>query len=287
MFDAVASALEFAFMRHALAAGLLVSVACGIVGTFVVVKRIVFVSGGVAHAAYGGIGLGYYLGIDPVLGAIVFSLVAGLSMGLVQRKTRERADTLIGVMWAIGMAVGIIMVDLTEGYKADLMSYLFGSILAVPTTDLVIMLSLDIVIIVVVGLFYKELLAVSYDEVFATVENVPVAAVHLLLMGMIALTVVMVMRVVGLILVIAMLTIPAAISARYVKGVKKMMVLACALGAVFMLAGLWLSYCLDLTSGATIILVSGVAYVLSVGLRPLFLRRSQLGILPRRLRDQR
>jgi zinc transport system permease protein len=259
-------------MRHALAAGLLVSVACGIIGTFVVVKRIVFVSGGIAHAAYGGIGLGYFLGVNPVLGAIGFSLTAAVAMGLVQRRTRERADTLIGVMWAIGMALGIILVDLTEGYKADLMSYLFGSILAVPATDLLIMLLLDVVIICVVVLFYKELLAVSFDEVFATVENVPVTAIYLLLMAMIALTVVMVMRVVGLILVIALLTMPAAISARFVRGIRRMMVLSSALGAVFMVTGLWLSYFLDLTSGATIILVSGAAYLLSIALQPLISR---------------
>ncbi len=273
MIDAVVEGLRFGFMRHALAAGLLVSIACGIIGTFVVVKRIVFVSGGIAHAAYGGIGLGYFLGVNPVLGAIGFSLAAAVAMGLVQRRTRERADTLIGVMWAIGMALGIILVDLTEGYKADLMSYLFGSILAVPATDLLIMLLLDVVIISVVVLFYKELLAVSFDEVFATVENVPVTAIYLLLMAMIALTVVMVMRVVGLILVIALLTMPAAISARFVRGMRKMMVLSSALGAAFMITGLWLSYFLDLTSGATIILVSGAAYLLSIALQPLISRR--------------
>lgn len=283
MIEAVWEALQFSFMRHALAAGLLVSVACGIVGTFVVVKRIVFVSGGIAHAAYGGIGLGYFLGINPVLGAIGFSLAAALGMGLVQRETRERADTLIGVMWAIGMALGIILVDLTQGYKADLMSYLFGSILAVPSTDLLIMLLLDVVIISVVALFYKELLAVTFDEVFATVENIPVTGIYLLLMAMIALTVVMVMRVVGLILVIAMLTIPPAISARFVKGIRKMMVLSSGLGAVFMMAGLWLSYFLDLTSGATIILFSGTAYLLTILLPPL-VRRLRGADRPERLK---
>lgn len=257
-------ALQFGFMRNALMAGALVSIACGIIGTFIVVKRIVFISGGIAHTAYGGIGLGYYLGINPVLGAIAFSVAAALGMGLVQRKTRQRADTLIGVMWAIGMALGIIFVDLTEGYKADLMSYLFGSILAVPSSDLLIMLALDIIIIALVVLFYKELLAISFDEVFATVENVPVNAIYLTLMCMVALTVVMMMRVVGLIMVIAMLTMPAAISGQFVKDMKKMMTLASILGVIFTTTGLWLSYFLNLTSGATIILVSGIVYLLSI-----------------------
>jgi zinc transport system permease protein len=264
--EAIVEALQFGFMRNALVTGLLVSVACGVIGTFVVVKRIVFVSGGIAHAAYGGIGLGYFLGLDPVVGAIIFSLVAALGMGAVQRRTGERADTLIGVMWAIGMATGIILVDLTAGYKADLMSYLFGSILAVPSGDLLVMAILDLVIVAAVLFFYKELLAISFDEVFATVENVPVNAIYLVLMGLVALTVVMLMRVVGLILVIAMLTIPAAISGRFVKDMKRMMILASALGVLFTTTGLWLSYFLNLTSGATIILVAGVAYLLSLGL---------------------
>jgi zinc transport system permease protein len=273
MIEMIVEALQYTFMRNALLAGVLVSVACGIVGTLVVVNRIVFISGGIAHAAYGGIGLGYYLKVNPVLGAIVFSLAAALGMGAVQRKTRQRADTIIGVMWAIGMAVGILFVDLSEGYKADLMSYLFGSILAVPSSDLWIMLVLDMLIIALVVLFYKELLAISYDETFATVENVPVDAIYLVLVCMIALTVVMMMRVVGLIMVIAMLTMPAAISGQYARDIKRMMVLSSVLGVAFTVAGLFLSYALNLTSGATIILVSGTAYLLSMGGRAVLHRR--------------
>ena len=273
MIEMIVEALQYTFMRNALLAGVLVSVACGIVGTLVVVNRIVFISGGIAHAAYGGIGLGYYLKVNPVLGAIVFSLAAALGMGAVQRKTRQRADTIIGVMWAIGMAVGILFVDLSEGYKADLMSYLFGSILAVPSSDLWIMLGLDMLIIALVVLFYKELLAISYDETFATVENVPVDAIYLVLVCMIALTVIMMMRVVGLIMVIAMLTMPAAISGQYARDIKRMMVLSSVLGVAFTVAGLFLSYALNLTSGATIILVSGTAYLLSMGGRAVLHRR--------------
>jgi len=265
-------ALQFGFMRNALLAGVLVSIACGIIGTLVVINRIVFVSGGIAHAAYGGIGLGYFFKFNPVLGAIVFSVAAAVGMGAVQRRTRQRADTIIGVMWAIGMALGIILVDLTEGYKADLMSYLFGSILAVPSGDLLIMLALDLVIITLVALFYKELLAISFDETFAAVENVPVDAIHMLLLCLIALTVVMMMRVVGLIMVIALLTMPAAISGQFVRDMKWMMVLASILGVLFTTTGLWLSYFLNLTSGATIILVAGFAYLLSLAVKPLMSR---------------
>jgi zinc transport system permease protein len=289
MFDAIVEALQFAFMRNALLAGVLVSVACGIIGTFVVVNRIVFISGGIAHAAYGGIGLGYFVkynllptllagstlaqdqrpGYFPIVGAIVFSLLSALGMGWVQRRTRERADTVIGVLWAIGMSIGIVFVDLTAGYKVDLMSYLFGSILAVPRPDLIVMVVLDAVIVLLVALLYKELLAISFDETFALIENVPVDAVYLVLLSMIALTVVMLMRVVGLIMVIAMLTIPAAISGQFTKDLKKMMALAVVLGMVFTTTGLWISYAWNLTSGASIILVAGLAYLLTLLFRTL------------------
>ncbi len=292
MIEAVLEALQFSFMRHALAAGMLVSVACGIVGTFVVIKRIVFISGGIAHAAYGGIGLGYYVkytllpvaltgsgvaqsqrpGTWPLLGAVLFSLLAAVVMGLIQRRTHQRADTIIGVLWAIGMALGIVFVDLTAGYKVDLMSYLFGSILAVERGELFVILGLDIVIILLVTLFYKELLAISFDETFATVENVPVDAIYIVLLCMIALTVVMMMRVVGLIMVIAMLTMPAAIAGRFVSGMKQMMVGSILLGMLFTVVGLWLSYAWNLTSGASIILVSGVAYLVSL-IAPMLWRR--------------
>ena len=265
--ETILQGLQFDFMRNALLAGILVSIACGIIGTFVVVNRIVFISGGIAHAAYGGIGLGYFFGFNPVLGAIAFALMAALGMGWVERKTQQRADTIIGVVWAMGMAMGIILIDLTQGYKADLMSYLFGSILAVPRQDLIIMLVLDIIIGIMVFLFYKELLAISFDPVFAITRNVPVNGLYLMLVGAIALTVVMVMQVVGLIMVIALLTIPAAIAAQFAKDLKQMMYGAIILGMVFTTTGLWVSYFFNLTSGATIILVAGTVYLISLGVK--------------------
>ncbi len=261
MIETILQALQFDFMRNALMAGVLVSIACGIIGSLVVVNRIVFISGGISHAAYGGIGLGYFFGFNPVLGAIAFALVSALGMGWVARKTRQRADTIIGVMWAMGMAIGIIAIDLTQGYKANLMSYLFGSILTVSQQNLIIMLVLDLIIGVMVVLFQKELLAISFDPVFATTRNVPVDALYLMLVSSIALTIVMVMQVVGLIMVIALLTIPAAIAEQFVQDLKQMMLYSSYLGIIFTTVGLWLSYTWDLTSGATIILVSGTTYL--------------------------
>jgi len=158
MIEFITSMVSYEFMRNALVAGVLVSIACGIVGTLVVLNRIVFLSGGIAHAAYGGIGLAFLLRIDPLIGAISFSLLSSFLMGWVQRKTRQRADTLIGVMWAVGMALGIIFINLSPGYKADLMSYLFGSILAVSSLDIGLMLGLSILIIILVAVFYRLLL---------------------------------------------------------------------------------------------------------------------------------
>ena len=264
MFQSLISLFNYAFMRNALAAGVLVSIACGVIGTYVVIKRIVFISGGIAHTAYGGIGLGYFFNFNPVIGAILFSLAAAFGMGIVHRRTRQRSDTIIGVMWALGMAIGIILIDRSPGYKTDLMSYLFGSILAVPQTDLIIMAVLNLVIIGLVILFYKELLAVAFDETFATVQNVPVDALEILLLSMIGLTIVMMMRVVGLIMVIALLTIPAAISGLFIRNIKKMMAVSSLLGIIFTVVGLLISYFFNLTSGATIILVAGISYLLAL-----------------------
>ncbi|WP_198139125.1 metal ABC transporter permease [Crocosphaera chwakensis] len=259
--------LQFDFMRNALFAGVLVSIACGIIGTFVVINRIVFISGGIAHAAYGGIGLGYFLNFNPIFGAIFFALLSAFAMGLVVRKTEQRADSLIGVMWAVGMGIGIILIDLTPGYKADLMSYLFGSILTVSQENLIIMLVLDIIIVLIVSLFYKEFLAISFDPTFAITRNVPVDNLYLLLVGAIALTVVMVMQVVGLILVIALLTIPAAIAGQFLKDIKYIIIASIILGMFFTTVGLIISYFFNVTSGATIILVSGTVYLVSLGVK--------------------
>jgi len=258
-------ALQFEFMQNAIAAGLLASIICGIMGTLVVVNRIVFLSGGIAHAAYGGIGLSFFFGWPYLIGTLGFSLAAAMVMAAVTLRARHRADTIIGVMWAVGMAIGIVLIDLTPGYNVDLMSYLFGSILTVPFSDLVIMAVMGLLITILVTVFYKDLLALSYDEEFAKIRGVPVTGLYFTLIGMLALTIVMVIQVVGLILVIALLTIPPFIVEKYAKSLFQMMLGSSLLGAVLTTAGLWLSYVFDLTSGATIILVSGAAFFISLG----------------------
>lgn len=254
---------QYEFMRNALLAILLASIACGVVGVYVVVKRIVFISGGIAHASFGGIGLGYFLGINPVWGLIPFSITSALVMGLISKRTKIPEDTAIGILWALGVSLGIIFIGLSPGYAPDLFSYLFGNILTVTSADLMVMLALDLVIIKVVFLFYKEFLALSFDDEFATVVGIPTEKLYLLLLCLIALTVVVLMRVVGIILVIALLTIPAAISKQFTANLKKMMFISVLLSAIFGILGLALSYQFNLASGATIVLVSGIGFILS------------------------
>ncbi|HQN91022.1 MAG TPA: metal ABC transporter permease [Methanoculleus sp.] len=259
--------LGFEFFRNALLAGVLASIACGIIGTYVVVRRMVSVSGGISHAAFGGVGLGYYLGIDPLLGATVFTVATALGMGALEIRARQQMDTIIGAVWAAGMALGILFVYLTPGFAPDLFSYLFGNILLVPQGDVLLMAVLVAIIVAIVGLFYLEFQAVTFDPDYARVMNLPVERLSLLLLVLVALTVVMLIRVVGIILVIALLTIPAAISRLYTGRVWSMMLLATGLGALFTLIGIGLSYVLNVPSGATIILVSTAAYAAALGIR--------------------
>lgn len=256
-------ALQYEFMRNALIAAVLVGIACGIVGTLVVVKRIVFISGGIAHAAFGGIGLGYLLGVNPVLTAIPFSLLAALGIGTMKRKIEISEDSAIGILWSLGMALGILFVGLAPGYAPDLFSYLFGSILTVPTSDIILMLVLDLVIIGLVSLFYKELIASSFDEEFSEILGVPTRIIYLLLLCLVALSIIVLVRVVGIILVIALLTIPAVIARQWTTRMHRMMAVATIVAVVFGILGLWVSYVLDIASGATIVIVLAAALLVS------------------------
>jgi zinc transport system permease protein len=231
-------------------------------GTLVVVNRVVFLSGGIAHAAYGGIGLSFFFGWSFLAGTMGFALVAAFIMAAVTLKAKHRADTIIGVIWAVGMAVGIVLLDLTPGYHVDLMSYLFGSILTVPATDLLIMLSVGIIVFIVVGYFYKDFIAMAYDEEFAKARGVPVRWLYFLLIGILALSIVMIIQVVGLILVIAMLTIAPYMVEKYTKSMLAMMLWSGLLNICFTLCGLWLAFRFNLTSGAAIILVAGTVFAL-------------------------
>ncbi|MBN2329328.1 MAG: metal ABC transporter permease [Candidatus Omnitrophica bacterium] len=251
------------FLQRAIGMGLLASLACGVIGSYVVVKRIVFISGGIAHAVLGGMGIAYFLGYHPIGGAIVFALLSALAIGLISLRTRQREDTIIGALWALGMAVGLIFISQTPGYNTDLMSYLFGNILLASNQDLIITLILDCIIVIVVLLFYKQFLAVCFDEEYAKLQGVRVEAVYLLLLCLIALTVVVLIQVVGIIMVIALLTLPAGVASHYTRSLWGMMIVSILSGAFFTTAGMYISYQPDLPPGATIITLAGAVYLLS------------------------
>ncbi len=255
--------LHYQFMQNAFIAALFASIACGIIGSYVVVKRLVFISGGIAHAALGGIGLGYFLGINPVITLIPFSILSALGIGLISKKTKLSEDSTIGILWAMGMAVGIIFIGLTPGYVPDLFSYLFGNILTVTNTDILLMVILDIIIMLFAAVLYKGFLAISFDEEFSVISGVKVNLLYFILLSLVALTVVILIKVVGLILVISLLTIPPSIAKQYTNSLKKMMLLSTLIGILLTFSGLLLSYFFDLASGATIILVSGAAFIVS------------------------
>ncbi|WP_346429559.1 metal ABC transporter permease [Methanothermobacter wolfeii] len=247
--------LQYQFMRNAIVAAVLVSIACGVVGSYVVTKRIVSISGGISHAAFGGVGLGYLMGVSPVTTAIPFTVGAAISMGAVTRKTGISEDTAIGILWSAGMALGIVFINLSPGYVPDLFSYLFGNILMVTPIDLWTMLILDLIIISSAVLFEREFLALCFDEEYAEVLGVPVDTFYLYLLALVALSVVVLIKAAGIILVIALLTIPAAIAKNFSMNMKDIMVKATLTGVLTALAGLWISYEFNLSSGAIIVLL--------------------------------
>lgn len=256
--------LNQGFIQHALIAAVLVSIAAGVVGALVVVNRLVFMAGGIAHTAYGGVGSAIYLGLPVLPVAAAFTALASLLIGLLSLKQRERTDTLIGVIWAAGMAFGLIMIDLTPGYNTGLMGYLFGSILTVSTHELWMMAGLNVVILGLAMYYYRDILSFSFDPTFAKTRGIPVTGLYLMLLVLIAQTVVMMIQIVGLLLVLALLTLPPYLASRYTHTLAGMMALSALLSLIFCLAGLVASYSLDIGSGPAIIAVACAGFLLTV-----------------------
>ena len=251
--------LQYEFIQNALIAGILVSIVSGIIGSLIVVNRMVFLSGGIAHTSYGGIGLAVYFGFPIFLGASLFAVSAALLISYITLNNKDRIDTFIGLIWAVGMAIGIILIDLTPGYNVDLMSYLFGSILAVSNNDIYFITTLLISIIFIITFWYRDILAVSYDSQYATLRGINVKLFYTLILVMSALTVVIAIKIVGLILVIALLTIPIYIAERLSSSLLNMMIISGILSSIFTIVGLYLSYTYDISSGATIVMVSAIS----------------------------
>ena len=254
---------QYDFFVNALYASILASIVAGVIGTFIVVKRIVFISGGIAHTAYGGVGLGYLLGFNPLLGALGFSVGAAAGISYLRTRHNQYEDTLIGIMWACGMSLGIVFISMTPGYASDLMSYLFGNILTVPGDELIFILLVDLIVIGIVFKYFDKLQAITFDEEYSRAVGVKVDRYYLMLLILVALTVVVLIKLVGIILSIALLTIPAGVAKFFANSLKTMLFLSVAMGIFFSVSGLFISYYLNLPTGSTIILIAVFGYSLA------------------------
>lgn len=253
--------LSYSFIRHAILAALFMSVACGITGTYIVARRMVFISGGITHASFGGVGIGFFFGFSPLAGAAIFAVLAALATENLTRRKILRNDSIIAILWSLGMALGIIFIYLTPGYAPNLMSFLFGSIITVTQSDLWLMFVLALLVSLVFIFFYKPILYVAFDEQFAKIRGIPVMFLNYILIVLVALTIVLSIRTAGIILVLSVLTIPQNITNLFTNRFDHIMIGSVILGFLASLTGLFISYYLDIPSGATIIFTLVVMYL--------------------------
>ncbi len=263
MSESIFELFQYNFFTNALMAALLASITCGIAGTYIVTRRMVFISGGITHASFGGIGIAYFLGLNPVLGAAVFSILSAMGIEFVSSRSNVREDSAIGILWSLGMALGIIFIFLTPGYAPNLMSYLFGSILTVGTTDLWLMAALALFLALFFIGFYHMILFIAFDEEYARAHKAPVQLFKYLLISLVAITIVLNIRVVGIILVISFLTIPQSTANLFTNNFRSIIFLSILIGIIGSVTGLMISYYWNIPSGATIIftfvLIFGIA----------------------------
>ncbi|MCF8225282.1 MAG: metal ABC transporter permease [Bacteroidales bacterium] len=253
---------EYEFFRNAFSSAFLMAISCGLVGTYIVSRRMVFISGGITHASFGGVGISYFFGWPPMAGAAVFALIAAITTENLTRKKAIRNDSLIAVMWSLGMAIGIIFIYMTPGYSPNLMSFLFGSIITVTHLDLALMLALTIIVMMFFTVFYKVILFVSFDEQFAKTRGIPVMLINYILIILVALTIVLSIRVAGIILVLSLLTIPQNTANLFTNNFGKILFWSVVIGFTGAFIGLISSYFLDIPSGGTIIFSLVILYLI-------------------------
>lgn len=251
----IAEIFQYKFLAHAALACLLCGIACGIIGTYVVCRRLVFLSGGITHASFGGIGMAYYFGANPLLGALIFSILSAWGIETFTSRKQIREDSAIGLIWSLGMAIGIIFIYLTPGYAPNLMSFLFGNILSVTSTDIVWMAIVDAVILLIFTTMYRPILYVAFDREYARSQNFPTHIISYLMATLVAITIVISIRVVGIVLLISLLTIPAVIGNLISKSFSRILVYGSVIAALSAFAGLYISYKTNIPSGASTIFV--------------------------------
>jgi zinc transport system permease protein len=260
----LAEILRYGFMINALVAGVIAGVLCGIVSTYVVVRRVALASGGISHAAFGGVGLGYFLGLNPLLIALPFSLAATVLAEFLGRRTGISEDASLGILWAVGMSLGVMFIGLSSrGYTLDLMGYIFGNIFTVSTMELLLIGVILAFICLLTGVLYKDFMVICFDEEYGETLGLPVGKLNLILMGMVALTVIALIKVVGVLLAIALLVIPASLALKLDGGFKTVMASSTGLAVLFIVYGLWFSYMFNLPSGATIVPASAILFALT------------------------
>lgn len=252
--------LQYTFFQHALIGSLLASIACGLVGTYIVTRRLVFISGGLTHASFGGIGLGLYLGIPPILPAALFSVLSAFGVEWLSKRRDMREDSAIAVFWTLGMALGIIFTFLSPGYAPDLSAYLFGNILTISRGDLWLLALLAAVLVLFFSLYLHPIVCVAFDREFARSQGIPVRRFEYLLMMFIALTIVACLRMVGIVLVISLLTIPQMTANLFARRFRHILWLSVLIGCLSCLGGLYFSYTRNVPSGASIIFFSIIIY---------------------------
>lgn len=247
--------LDYAFFRNALWGSLLASIACGIIGSYVVARRMVFISGGITHASFGGLGIGFYYGINPVISAMIFSVFSALGIQWLSKNQNVREDSAIAVFWSLGMAIGVILIFLSPGYAPNLSEYLFGNILTISPTDIVLLSILSLVLIVFFSLFYRPILNTSFDKEFAQTRGVNVAFFEYTLIVLVAITIVLSIRLVGIVLLISLLTVPQMTANIFTNKFSKIILWSILISLVGCFSGLLMSYYLNVPSGAFIIFV--------------------------------
>jgi len=256
----IGAILHYNYMQNAFFAAILASVICGVIGTIIVEKKLVSMSGGIAHSSFGGIGAGYFFGFEPIIGGLLFAVGAALSVGQLKRRTNTNADTIINMFWSGGMAIGILFVSISKGYPPDMTSYLFGDILTVNDFYLNVMVGLSVVVILLVFSMFNYWKIYLFDEEYAKIMGIPTIFLEIILYTLISLSIVILIKVVGIILSIAMLTIPPAIARLFTKELKQMMLVSVILGMFFSILGLFFSYHANIPSGATIIIIAIISY---------------------------
>lgn len=259
----VYSVFHYVFFQNAIMGCILASIVCGIIGTYIVTRRLVFISGGITHASFGGIGLGVYLGVNPIFGAMLFATVCALGVQWLSSGRGVRQDSAIAMFWTFGMSIGIIFCYLTPGFVTDMSSYLFGSILTIGDSELAVLYCLTAVVLLVFFLFRRIIIAVAFDSLFARTQRLPVSIIDYGMMLLIAVTIVAVLRMVGIVMVISLLTIPQITANLFTGGYVTMSLLSIFISIVFCLAGLLLSFWLSVPSGAAIIFISVLGYTLA------------------------